>query len=106
MDNAFLTCHNSIIRIGDPVSFERGGSACVSHVKPVTATAEKPKHYALGGSFDIHHAGVHLILLPHAIPFNSHIAPVAVRDLAEALPDSNWDAIQGLNDLLDLLRGP
>lgn len=71
---------------GGPVDFGRGGSARISHVKPVTATAEKPvappEHHTLGGSFDLLHAEVRPVLLPLAVKFNSHTPQAAVRDLA------------------------
>lgn len=107
IDNKFLTSYNHIMHAGSPVSFKRGGSARISHVKPVTTTAEKPvappEHHTLGRSFDLPHAEVHQILLPHAATFNSHAAQAAVRDLAETFSELSGDAFQGVNNLLDLL---
>lgn len=41
--------------------------------------------HALGGSFDLPHAEVHAIVLPHAIAFNAPVVPEAIARLAEAL---------------------
>lgn len=59
--------------------------------------------HTVGGSFNLPHAEVHTILLPHTIAYNSPAIPEAMGDLAEALPGSNGDAIYGLNSLLDQL---
>ncbi|KAF1980312.1 putative maleylacetate reductase [Bimuria novae-zelandiae CBS 107.79] len=59
--------------------------------------------HAVGGSFDLPHSETHTILLPHTIAYNSSAVPGAMKDLASALPDSNSNAIIGLNSLLDKL---
>ena len=56
--------------------------------------------HTVGGSFDLPHAETHTILLPHTIAYNSPAVPAAMRELADALPDSDGDAIEGLNRLL------
>lgn len=56
--------------------------------------------HTLGGSFNLPHAETHTILLPHTIAYNSPAVPEAMKDLADALPGSNGDAINGLNNLL------
>ncbi|MFD1709904.1 maleylacetate reductase [Ottowia sp. GY511] len=53
--------------------------------------------HTLGGSFNLPHAEVHTVVLPHAIAFNASAAPEAVRRIAEALGSDN--AAQGLQDL-------
>ncbi|KAG7286735.1 hypothetical protein NEMBOFW57_009047 [Staphylotrichum longicolle] len=60
--------------------------------------------HTVGGSFDLPHAETHTILLPHTIAYNNPAVPEAMRDLAEVLPESNGDAIEGLNALLNQLR--
>ncbi|GAQ03430.1 maleylacetate reductase [Aspergillus lentulus] len=60
--------------------------------------------HTLGGSFNLPHAETHTAVLPHAISYNAPKIPEAMKKLAEALPDSNGDAIQGLNVLLDKLK--
>lgn len=53
--------------------------------------------HTLGGSFNLPHAEVHTVVLPHAIAFNASAAPEAMRRIAEALGSDN--AAQGLQDL-------
>ncbi|KAE8164626.1 hypothetical protein BDV40DRAFT_259924 [Aspergillus tamarii] len=60
--------------------------------------------HTLGGSFNLPHAETHTAVLPHAISYNAPKIPEAMKKLAEALPDSNGDAIQGLNVLLSKLQ--
>lgn len=60
--------------------------------------------HALGGSFNLPHAETHTAVLPHAISFNAPSIPKAMKQLADVLPDSNGDAIHGLNLLLTKLK--
>ncbi len=53
--------------------------------------------HVLGGSFDLPHAEVHTIVLPHATAYNRTGAPAAMARIARAL--SAEDAAQGLFDL-------
>jgi maleylacetate reductase len=53
--------------------------------------------HTLGGTFNLPHAEVHTVILPHAVEFNSQAAPEAMRITAEALGVEN--AAQGLFDL-------
>ena len=62
--------------------------------------------HVLGGSLSLPHADTHAIILPHALAYNAPNVPEALRILAEALPDSNGDAINGLNLLLKRLDAP
>ena len=50
------------------------------------------------------HAETHTIILPHALAYNAPAVPAAMAKLAEVLPDSNGDAIHGLNVLLTKLK--
>jgi alcohol dehydrogenase class IV len=59
--------------------------------------------HTLGGSFNLPHAETHTIVLPHALAYNAPKVPVAMAALAEVLPDSDGDTIQGLNRLLNKL---
>ncbi|QRD90286.1 maleylacetate reductase [Aspergillus flavus] len=59
---------------------------------------------SVGGSFNLPHAETHTAVLPHAISYNAPKIPEAMKKLAEALPDSNGDAVQGLNALLSKLQ--
>ncbi|KAE8145881.1 hypothetical protein BDV25DRAFT_133393 [Aspergillus avenaceus] len=60
--------------------------------------------HTLGGSFNLPHAETHTAVLPHAISYNAPKVPEAMKKLAEVLPESNGDAIHGLNVLLSKLR--
>ncbi|EME88408.1 uncharacterized protein MYCFIDRAFT_25384 [Pseudocercospora fijiensis CIRAD86] len=60
--------------------------------------------HTLGGSFNLPHAETHTIVLPHALAYNSPNIPEVMRKLADVLPESNGDAIAGLNVLLSKLK--
>jgi alcohol dehydrogenase class IV len=60
--------------------------------------------HTLGGTFNLPHAEVHTVILPHAAVFNSHAAPEAMRITAEALGVAQ--AGQGLYDLAVRLGAP
>ncbi|KUI59709.1 Maleylacetate reductase [Cytospora mali] len=60
--------------------------------------------HTLGGSFGLPHAETHTAVLPHALAYNAPKVPDAMAKLAGALPESNGDAIHGLNVLLEKLQ--
>ncbi|PKS10909.1 hypothetical protein jhhlp_002667 [Lomentospora prolificans] len=60
--------------------------------------------HTLGGSFNLPHAETHTIVLPHALSYNAPKVPQAMKKLAEVLPESDGDAVKGLNVLLDKLQ--
>ncbi|KAI1123862.1 putative maleylacetate reductase [Nemania abortiva] len=60
--------------------------------------------HVLGGSFNLPHAQTHTIILPHAIAYNAPKVPEAIEKLAKALPDSDGDAVKGLNVLLNKIK--
>lgn len=60
--------------------------------------------HTLGGSFGLPHAETHTAVLPHALAYNAPEIPEAMAKLAEAFPESNGDAIHGLNVLLEKLQ--
>ena len=60
--------------------------------------------HTLGGSFNLPHAETHTIVLPHALAYNAPEIPEVMAKLAEVLPESNGDAIRGLNALLSKLK--
>jgi len=60
--------------------------------------------HTLGGSFNLPHAETHTIVLPHALAYNAPKIPEAMKKLAEVLPESDGDAIKGLNVLLEKLK--
>jgi len=53
--------------------------------------------HTLGGSFNLPHAEVHTVVLPHAIAFNAPAAPRAMSDIAQALGTAS--AAEGLQAL-------
>ncbi|RYC80409.1 Maleylacetate reductase [Fusarium oxysporum f. sp. narcissi] len=62
--------------------------------------------HTLGGSFNLPHAETHTIVLPHALAYNAPKVPQAMKVLAGVLPDSQGDALRGLNTLLNKLGVP
>jgi alcohol dehydrogenase class IV len=56
--------------------------------------------HTLGGSFDLPHAETHTIILPHALAYNAPKIPETMAVLASVIPESDGDAIHGLNVLL------
>jgi alcohol dehydrogenase class IV len=60
--------------------------------------------HTLGGSFNMPHAETHTIMLPHTLSYNAPNIPEVMGKLATVLPDSNGDAIRGLNSLLTKLN--
>lgn len=60
--------------------------------------------HTLGGTYNLPHAETHTIVLPHALAYNAPEIPDAMRKLATALPDSEGDAVLGLNRLLTKLK--
>jgi len=62
--------------------------------------------HTLGGSFGLKHAETHTIVLPHAISYNAPAIPEVMAKLATLFPDSQGDALKGLNSLLDKLNAP
>ncbi len=60
--------------------------------------------HTLGGTFNLPHAEVHTVVLPHAIAFNREAAPEAMRIVADALGVE--DAAQGIYDLAASVGAP
>ena len=60
--------------------------------------------HTLGGSFNLPHAEVHTVVLPHAIAFNAEHAPLAMQRIARALKASS--AAVGLFDLASTNGAP
>ncbi|KAJ4383701.1 hypothetical protein N0V86_001756 [Didymella sp. IMI 355093] len=56
--------------------------------------------HTLGGSFGLPHAETHTIILPHALAYNAPKIPKTMAVLADVIPESDGDAIHGLNVLL------
>lgn len=62
--------------------------------------------HVLGGSFNLPHAETHSVILPYALAYNAPKIPEVMALLAEALPDSNGDALEGLASLAAKLDTP
>ena len=60
--------------------------------------------HTLGGSFNLPHAEVHTVVLPHALAYNASNAPEAMRRIARALGTES--AAAGLFDLAQRLGVP
>lgn len=60
--------------------------------------------HTLGGSFNLPHAEVHTVILPHATAYNRAAAPEAMRIIAAGLGAK--DAALGLHDLAKSLGAP
>jgi maleylacetate reductase len=60
--------------------------------------------HVLGGSFNLPHAEVHTVILPHAAAYNRTAAPAAMRTIATGLGAD--DAAQGLWDLAKRIGAP
>jgi maleylacetate reductase len=60
--------------------------------------------HTLGGAFNLPHADVHAVILPHATSFNRDAAPQAMQVIAQALGAD--DAAQGIYDLAVNIAAP
>ncbi len=60
--------------------------------------------HTLGGTFDLPHAEVHTVLLPHALAYNAAHAPEAMRRIARALAAPH--AAAGVQGLVRTLGAP
>jgi len=60
--------------------------------------------HTLGGTFNLPHADVHTVILPHATAYNREAAPAAMRRIADAL--GAVDAAQGIFDLIARIGAP
>jgi alcohol dehydrogenase class IV len=60
--------------------------------------------HTLGGTFNLPHAEVHTVVLPHATAYNRGYAPEAMRIAADALGAP--DAARGIYDLIGTIGAP
>jgi alcohol dehydrogenase class IV len=87
-------------------SAQYGAWLCGTCLGSVSMSLHHKLCHTLGGSFNLPHSETHTIILPHALAYNAPETPAAMKLLAEALANSNGDAIQGLNVLLEKLEAP
>lgn len=62
--------------------------------------------HMLGGSYGLPHSETHTILLPHSLAYNALAIPRQMELLAPVFPDSDEDAVNGLNLFLEKLNAP
>ena len=81
-----------------------GAWACGNCLGTVGMSLHHKLCHTLGGSFNLPHAELHTVILPHAAAFNSAAAPEALGRVARALGVDH--AAQGLFDLASTLGAP
>ncbi|KAF2486680.1 putative maleylacetate reductase [Neohortaea acidophila] len=81
-----------------------GAWLCATCLGTVGMSLHHKLCHTFGGTLGMPHSETHTIVLPHAIAYNSPNISEAQRKLAAVLPDSDGDAIKGLNVLLEKLR--
>jgi alcohol dehydrogenase class IV len=94
----------------DPRDLDARGDAlygawlCGSVLGAITMGLHHKLCHTLGGSFELPHAEVHTVVLPHALAYNAAAAPGAMARIARALAAA--DAAQGLFALAQRLGAP
>ena len=81
-----------------------GAWLCGSVLGAVSMGLHHKLCHTLGGTFDLPHADVHTVVLPHALAYNAGRAPQAMRRIARALDAP--DAATGLQRLAATLGAP
>lgn len=81
-----------------------GAWLCGKCLSMTTVALHHKLCHVLGGTFNLPHAETHAIILPHALAYTAPHVPHIMKDLAESIPNSQGDAIHGLNMLLSKLR--
>jgi maleylacetate reductase len=81
-----------------------GAWLCGTVLGAITMGLHHKLCHTLGGSFDLPHADVHTVVLPHALAYNAAAAPDAMVRVARALGVA--DAARGLHDLARRLGAP
>jgi alcohol dehydrogenase class IV len=87
----------------DPSNLDARGDAlygawlCGSVLGSVAMGLHHKLCHTLGGSFNLPHAAVHSVVLPHALAYNAAAAPAAMVRIARAL--GHEDAAQGVFEL-------
>src|SRR5258706_12176894 len=95
----------------DPKNLEARGDAlygawlCGSVLGHVAMGLHHKLCHTLGGSFNLPHADVHCVVLPHALAYNAAAAPQAMKAIARALGGVD-DPAAALQDLARRLGAP
>jgi len=94
----------------DPYDLDARGDAlygawlCGSVLGAVSMGLHHKLCHTLGGTFDLPHAEVHAVMLPHALAYNANLAPEAMLRIGRALGAD--DATIGLQELATTLGTP
>jgi maleylacetate reductase len=81
-----------------------GAWLCGTVLGAITMGLHHKLCHTLGGSFNLPHADVHTVVLPHALAYNASAAPEAMARVARALGVA--DAARGVHDLARRLGAP
>jgi len=81
-----------------------GAWLCGTVLGAITMGLHHKLCHTLGGSFDLPHAEVHTVVLPHALAYNAPASPDAMARVARALGVA--DAARGLHELATALGAP
>jgi maleylacetate reductase len=81
-----------------------GAWLCGTVLGAITMGLHHKLCHTLGGSFDLPHAEVHTVVLPHALAYNAPAAPEAMARVARALGVA--DGARGLHELACALGAP
>ena len=98
------------IIVQDPSSLEARSKAqygswlCALCLGSVGMALHHKLCHTLGGSYNMPHAETHTIILPHALAYNAPEIPEVMEKLATVFPESNGNAVHGLNVLLTKLK--
>lgn len=78
-----------------------GSFLCGSVLNSATMGMHHKMAHILGGSFDLPHAGVHTVLLPHSIFFHRHAVPDAIAQIQQAVGGGEvWEVLWDLQRAL------
>ena len=83
-----------------------GAWLCGAVLGSVTAGLHHKLCHTLGGTFNLPHAEVHTVVLPHALAYNAPAAPEAMATLAQALAAGEGSGPRAVFDLAAKLGAP
>lgn len=83
-----------------------GAWLCGAVLGSVTAGLHHKLCHTLGGTFNLPHAEVHTVVLPHALAYNAPAARQAMTAIAEALGAPNGNGPRAVYDLAAALGAP
>ncbi|CAG2157575.1 Maleylacetate reductase [Cupriavidus yeoncheonensis] len=83
-----------------------GAWLCGAVLGSVTAGLHHKLCHTLGGTFNLPHADVHTVVLPHALAYNAPAAPEAMAAIAQALDASHGSGPRAVFELAVKLGAP